>query len=87
MTEDLTAELALEEWCKSRGITLKEYHQTSRQLRQEYVCISRSIRGYPVPGGLLERELVELVRDVSKGRFPLVADEVPVKARIVRDSV
>ena len=87
MTEDLIIELGLKEWCESRGIPLKEYQHISRQLKQEYVSISKSLKGYPVPGGLLERELVELVRDVSRGRFPLVADEVPVKARIVRDSV
>jgi hypothetical protein len=59
------------EWYTSRGISIREADRVSGQLRGQYLYIGKAMRGEPVPTMLLETELVQLVSDVKRGRFPL----------------
>lgn len=59
------------EWYASRGISYRDAERIAGQLSSQYLFIGKALNGEPVAGGLLETELVQLVLDVQRGRFPI----------------
>ena len=64
-------DLERREWLKSRDIEPKFADKIVNQLVNQYIYIRKALRGEPTPIVLLERELIQLVVDVQRGRFPV----------------
>lgn len=65
------AEMTTKEWCLSRDIPWKEAIRITSQIKAHYCDLGKYLNGRPVAIELVERELIQLVRDVQVGRFPV----------------
>jgi len=59
------------EWYTDRGIPYREAEKIAGQLSSQYLFIGKALNGEPVAGSLLETEIVQLVFDIKRGRFPI----------------
>ena len=59
------------EWYASRDIPYREADKIAHQLESHYLYLGKALRGELIPSLLLETELVQLVFDIKRGRFPI----------------